>query len=439
MLFRKWQVVVVGMALTVFLGGCTEGDIPRIVARHDEGITPYGLQNVSVVAKEEKLEIAETPELPAVELEADILGIFEIPEDAEATGGRMAATSQLVAGKDYEITARVLLSTEAEKILGQELDLLLTCPTVVEKGKKATFAVGVLANGSMLLEKEFAVTATAHDVAVEYLPETYAAERNGAVMLFRTGDVIWNENVEKREQTLDFLTSIDHNLGVYEYTLSCQVRTEMLEEQQAEAAEQAANPIYLQLVGVSQQYADDRDKTSALMALSDCLRGGYFKPELIVCEGTVYLVADVILPDWAREYAEKNGLLVSWYNYDVTGCGLGVSLPAFPDNLGHAEASFENLTLGAPITNPFEGYEGALTPYPVTPLSVWYENVEAVFAMENLAMIEMPTDMVSEPRRGRSCATQLLGGEMIKALPETGHFYIVLGTDLTYNAAEGEG
>lgn len=429
---RKWQSVI-ALCLVMLLSGCgMEDELPQYIVKHDEGIAPWSLQDTATTSTQSVLERGQgiILEFADLELEADILGIYEISEEAE--GEHQTATSLLVAGKEYEVDARILLSAEAEAILGQELDFLLACPTVVEKNKKSVFEVKVFANGALVLANEFAATATAHDLRVEYVPETYALTRNGEVSVeLAAGDMIWNEDAESQVQMLDYLTRVDQQLGVYEYRLSYRIRTEMLATQQETALAQAEDPIQVYLCGISHQYADDRDRTSALLALNDCLRDNYMMQESILCEGTAYLTAEVFLPDWAREYAEQYGLLVTWYNYDVPGCGIGVSLPAFPDNLGHAEASYENLELSPLAISRTEGdVTGALTPTPVTPLSIWTKKENEVFALESLILANMPSESVAEPRNERSAVTQLLGGEIIKQLPASNMFYIVVGADL---------
>lgn len=139
---KRWRGILIVTCLTVvLLSGCAlEDEQIKFVATRDEGVEPWGLQdamvgssNMTRTVSEEQLEEKQT-EFPEVELEADILGIYEISDGAE--GERKTVTSRLSAGKEYEITARVLLATDAEAVLGQELDFLLELPTVVEKGKK---------------------------------------------------------------------------------------------------------------------------------------------------------------------------------------------------------------------------------------------------------------------------------------------------------------
>ncbi len=439
---KKWRVVMI-VILAVLLSGCgMEDEVPAFVAKHDEGIVPWTMQEAmtpsEVAAMEE--EQGMKPEPLDVELEADILGIYEISESAE--GERMTATSRLTAGKEYEITARILLSAEAEAVLGQELDFLLTCPTVVEQGKKSEFTVSVFANGAEQISNAFTATSTAYDLSVSYVPESYHIKKGDSTVKLAAGDVLWNEDVGR--QTLDYLTKVNQQLGVYEYTLSYRVQVEMLDTQRKEVAEQAASPISVRLEGISQQYADDRDKTSALMALNDCLRDNYFMRESMLCEGTAYLTVEVFLPDWAREYAEQYGLVLTWYNYqDAPGCGIGVSLPAFPDNLGHAEASLENIALTvAPTVNGkvMDDLTGALTPCPTTPISIWSKKADEVFALECLTLLEAPSevDVVEDLRINRSTVTQILGGEIIEKLPATNRFYVVAGADLVCVEGDGE-
>lgn len=434
---KRWRGILIVTCLTVvLLSGCAlEDEQIKFVATRDEGVEPWGLQdamvgssNMTRTVSEEQLEEKQT-EFPEVELEADILGIYEISDGAE--GERKTVTSRLSAGKEYEITARVLLATDAEAVLGQELDFLLELPTVVEKGKKSELVVAVFANGAAVIRNEFAVTAPAHDLRLEYVPETYIVVRNNVKLELEAGDVLWNEDANHQKQSLDYLTKMDRQLGVYEYILSYHVRTEILDTQQDEVLMQVAESMSIRLEGISHQYSDSRDKSSALLALNDCLRDNYFVEETFLCEGAIYIAVEVFLPDWAREYAEQYGLVVTWYNYlDAPGCGIGASLPIFPDNLGHVEASFENLRLTPIMIEEAKDTVGALTPYPVTPLSVWAKKENEVFALENLALIEMPTEVVEEPRMGRQCVTQVLGGEIIERLPASNRFYIVIGTDL---------
>lgn len=431
---KNWRkVLATCVCLIVILSGCgLEDEIPSYTVKHEEGVGSWGLRDAmnesSDVAKAVLMEQPEIQaELSELELEADILGIYEIPDGAE--GERKTATSQMTAGKEYEVTARIMLSADA--VLGQELDFLLELPTVIEKGKKSEFIVAVFANGSATIRNEFAVTASAHDLHLEYVPETYRVARNGASIELAAGDLLWNEDINQQKQSLDYLMRVDQRLGVYEYILSYHVRAEILDEQQEDVVLQMTESMGARLEGISHQYADSRDKTSAALALNDCLRDNYFMQETILCEGTVYMAVEVFLPDWAREYAEQYGLAVTWYDYlDAPGCGIGVSLPSFPDNLGHVEASFENLRLTPLIGEGTKDTVGALTPYPVTPLSVWAKKENEVFALENLALVEMPTEMVEEPRMGRQCVTQILGGEIIEKLPANNRFYVVIGTDL---------
>lgn len=238
---KKWRVVMI-VILAVLLSGCgMEDEVPAFVAKHDEGIVPWTMQEAmtpsEVAAMEE--EQGMKPEPLDVELEADILGIYEISESAE--GERMTATSRLTAGKEYEITARILLSAEAEAVLGQELDFLLTCPTVVEQGKKSEFTVSVFANGAEQISNAFTATSTAYDLSVSYVPESYHIKKSDSTVKLAAGDVLWNEDVGR--QTLDYLTKVNQQLGVYEYTLSYRVQVEMLDTQRKEVAEQAASQL----------------------------------------------------------------------------------------------------------------------------------------------------------------------------------------------------
>lgn len=430
---KRKKVLAVSVCLVVILSGCGLGDeIPKYTVKHDEGAEPWGLQDAMVTSVSNVLEEQQemiAPVLHEVELEADILGIYETSGDVE--GERKIVTSQLTAGKEYEVTARILLSANAEAILGQELDFLLELPTVVEKGKKSTLGIAVFAGGVAMMRNEFAVTAPAHDLCLGYVPGTYSVTMNGMCIEPTPGDVLWNEDMAQQGQSLDYLTRVDRQLGVCEYILSYRVQTEILDAQDSAVAMQMAEPISIRLEGISHQYADARDKASALLALNDCLRDNYLMQETILCEGTVYMAVEVFLPDWAREYASQHGLAVTWYNYSTApGCGIGVSLPMFPDNLGHVEASFENLRLTPLVGEGTENTVGALMPYPMTPLSIWAKKENEVFLLENLAFTEMPTEMTEELRMGRSSTTQLLGGEIIEKLPASGRFYVVLGTDL---------
>lgn len=455
---RKKQILAVGGILMLTLSGCT-GDMPtEFVAVHDEGITTWEIADATMSELTESEPVLEqgAGELEKVDLEADIVGIYEISEDVEESDAQAAsayfadedifyyagdareqkfATSRLTAGKEYEISARVLLSTENETILGQELDFLLTCPTLVEQDKKSNLTVSIWANGSMLVTHDFAVTATSSDLTLQYVPETYTVHRNGAKITPESGDLLWNEDLVQQQQTLDYLTCIDRQLGVYEYTLSYHVRAEISEEGKQETELWTNEPISLSLRGISQEYEDERDRTSALLALNDCLRDNYLMRESLQAEGTAYLVAEVHLPEWAREYAEEHGLLVSWYNYDVPGCGIGVNLPSFPDNLGHVEKSFNDLTITTILLGEPDAV-GMLMPCPATPLSIWVDDPDADLKVRNLTLQAMPEEIVPEPRYERSRTTQLLGGEIIKQLPTSGSFYIVIGTDITYRIEE---
>lgn len=425
---KKRYFVMMALSLSLLLGGCGPLSEPvEFYVKSDSGVTAWGIDgsesqpavNVTVVDATEKVE------LPEVELEIDILGLYEVLESGEVSQN---ASSILVAEKEYEVWARIMLASDAEGILGQELDFLLRCPTVVEVDKKSNFVVQVLTNGGVLDGREFAVTTTAHDLRLDYLPETYSICQGN--LNLETQDVIWYENPSMREQTLDYFIKVDQSFKVYEYTLKYRVQASVLDEQQEIASQQANNPITMELKGVSHQFVDERDEYDARYALLDCLRDDYMFPESIGSAGSIYLVSEVTLPDWAREYALENGLLVTWYHYkDDIGCGVGVSLPNFPENLGHQEVNLHNLVLDTLVYVDDPDAVGILVDYPASPLSIWKQDSDGDLELVKLAQISTENVKIDAERKSYS---YLLDGEVCAALPEDGEFYLVLGTEMTH-------
>lgn len=429
---KKWHIAIVASGLMFCLSGCNLSSEPiNFIAKADEGITPWSMSNETVAAAIEPTDVSNktTAELPDVQLEADILGVYEISDIEDMHN---LPISQLTAGKEYEVTARILLSTQSDAIMGRQLDFMLECPLWAESGKSSALAVEVFADGSALLRHEFTITTTADNLHLSYVPGTYQIWQSGDVHVELLPEMmIWNENERQKRQTLEYLLTPSQQLEIYEYFVSYRIKAEVSTEQQSEAEERAENPITLRLRGISQVYSDARDTTSASWALNDCLKEDYMRPESILCDGTVYLVAEINLPTWAREYAQKYGLKVTWYNYhDAPGCGIGVTLPNLPDNLGHVEESYTDLVLNTLLLEN-EGMIGTLMPYPTTPLSIWSPSgTDEAFSSENLGMIAMPTEGRFDSRFERDVVSQLLGGEIIAQLPDDGRFYIAIGVDL---------
>ncbi len=429
---KKWWKMVFWVCFWAIAStGCAGDDrYVEFSAEHDADIGFYDLMEALTVSAAPVEERQEVVELPDVELEANILGIYEVTED-NAENQQKDAISQLGADKEYEVVARVLLSANSDLVLGQELDFLLTLPTVVEKDKKSDLTAMVFIDAVAATMDDFSITSMTEDLRLDYVPETYHIVRNSSANVeLYAGDVVWNEDADWQEQTLDYVTTVNQRLGVHEYILSYHLRSVALNANQEAAVMREAEPVNVQLKGISHQFSNGvNGKEVAAMALNDCLREDYFIRESMASDGAAYLVVEVTLPDWAREYAEQYGLALTWYNYsNVPGCGIGVSLlAAFPDNYGHAEASLKGLNL-LPITGDVLEYDGVLIPYPTAPLSVWYEDETSRF--KNLAVIEMPTEGTEEPRMERTSFTQLLGGEIIEEIPEDNSFYVVMGTDL---------
>lgn len=430
---RKLQKLALCACLVVVLSGCAgNSDYGEFTVEQDDKIESYKSLHDMLVAPADVEEEQEetTVELPDVELEADILGIYKVSEDAGAQ--RDYVVSRLAPG-EYEVEARILLSADAESILDQELDFLLTVPTVVEKGKKSEFTTMVFIDAVAAAMDDFAITSTMCDLRLDYIPDTYRIVRNSkASVNLATGDMKWTEDADWQEQTLEYATTINQQLGVHEYIISYHVMATALDAQQEEAVVKEEEPVSVKLKGISRQLSqdDESSKIVASIALNDCLRESYFVHESMLSEGVAYVVVEVTLPNWAREYAEQYGLALTWYNYlDAPGCGIGVSLPALPDNYGHAEASLEDLRLVPIVMDGNMDIVGMLTPYPTAAVSVWCEDEFSAFS--NLAIMDMPMEGAAEPRLNRTGFTQLLGGEIVEKIPANGRFYVVMGTELT--------
>lgn len=428
---KKRYFAIAVFLLSALLSGCGDMSKPlEFYVKGDSGVAVWGVENDQLGSDELMLE--ETPqlepELPDVELEADIVGLYEVLQSGQLSGN---VSSVLSVDKEYEVWARVVLTSSADEILGQELDFLLRCPTVVKADKKSNFAVQLLANGSVLDGREFAVTSTAYDLRLDYIPETYSICQGNIDLTVQ--DVIWYENPKLQEQTLDYFIKVDQSFKVYEYTLKYRVKTSMLDGQQETANEQAQNPISMELKGISHILSSDEGEQNDIIAqyvLLDCFRDNYMFPESIGCAGSIYLVSEVTLPDWARDYAIENGLIVTWYHYENDiGCGVGLSLPNFPENLGHHEVNLHNLVLNTLVYVDEPNAIGILVDYPVSPLSIWRQRDDGGFELINLA--QMPTES-TEVNSERKSYSYLLDGESCASLPSGEKFYLVLGTEMTY-------
>lgn len=135
---KKRYFAIAVFLLSALLSGC--GDISKpleFYVKGDSGVAVWGVENDQLGNDELMLE--ETPqlepELPDVELEADIVGLYEVLQSGQLSGN---VSSVLSVDKEYEVWARVVLTSSADEVLGQELDFLLRCPTVVKADKNLT-------------------------------------------------------------------------------------------------------------------------------------------------------------------------------------------------------------------------------------------------------------------------------------------------------------
>ena len=430
---KRYKIIALSVGAILCLSGCNarESEPDRYVVVNDEGMTVAGLTAENLTTSATERPNFGTIQQEDLELEADFLGLYEVLDSDEIAE---IPSSQLIADKTYEARARILLSTDSETIVGHNLEFLLTSPLKLEKGKKADFEVQMLVDEAIMAIDDFAVAAT-QEVNLEYAPESYRIRQSGKVRVpVSSEDVIWNVHAPEQLQTLSYQTQLDQKMGVYEYTLKFWIEVKVADTQQAISLDAELEPIQLELKGIRQEFVDEpSNNVTEMRVLASYLSGDYLASETIYANGCIYLVAEAELPDWARRYAEEYGLMVTWYNYrDSAGCGVGLSLPYFPDNLGHVEESFQDLAIVALKSENPDAVGGELVSYPTLPLTLWQQDETQAFGVAEIATLVMPTEGDRDPRQNRDCVTQFVGGEIVEQFPQDEPFYIILGTNLAY-------
>ena len=375
----------------------------------------------------------------------NLLGIREVDDSDGATDG--IVTALLEPGKEYEITAQIML-TLAESADGEEaFEVRLEFPNLLLKRgtDQALTAQVCTETGSVLTEDFFQLSALAYDMVLEYTMDTLELGRiwsgNETADYQLSTDATWECTASPNEDVSCIICPIKASgWTTAQYLLRCRIRATVADERQAELSEHANNPVTLEFLGFSQgdTLGDDADVTN--VALVDCLREDYFLPEELSFpeeelsieewgQQAAFLVAEVNLPEWAYREAAEQGLSIEQYSHPGSETGrnysMRVILEGYPDNCGTAIAEIA-------IPQEVAGNHGfALSDIvPVTPLAIWKSTDDSQSPPELIGLRYLMNPHYDLASGCEVVCYQMSGAEVEQS---EGHFYLVIGYGLDFS------
>lgn len=434
---KKYAQIAITLLLAVTLSGCAFGEAPTDFAvRQDDGVSAWSAESALERETQQPTEVAE--ELPdetemlgegtSLEVEVDVLGIFPLVETETETGGTelvatLHPTACLEANREYEVWTRVLIWQEP--LVGQEttraVNLGMFCPSRVGAAAKTGLAAAVTPeDGGTVRAEDFTVTTLAYDLAVEYVPDSMTVYQQNRKTPMVLNDAGWGYVPGAEMMQISGAVNLSCQVRATELTVCYRIKTEILSSQLTEVAQRAEEPLRIKYLGFVQTLDTLITADTALAALQEQQREDYLLPEQVQAEGTVYLITEVTIPAWAREFVQEYGLKLAYFCYlDGTSgeYGISVELENFPRDHGYAEKLVELA---------FEQREYRLVTLdsmPKTPVTLWVEDETGGLSLA--AEIKNLTEFSYDATTNREEQSRLLTGGNIAPLVEGGKFYLV--------------